>query len=48
MSNAMRALQYSYHEDIVRRRCDLPRILDDRDSRDLSIMVAELAKRSGS
>ncbi len=48
MSNAMRALQYSYHEDIVRRRCNLPRILDDRDSRDLSIMVAELAKRSGS
>ena len=48
MSNAMRALQYSYHEDIVRRRCNLSRILDDRDSRDLSIMVAELAKRSGS
>ena len=48
MSNAMRALQYSYYEDIVRRRCDLPRILDDRDSRDLSIMVAELATRSGS
>jgi len=48
MSNAMRALQYSFRENIVRRRCDLPRLLDDRDSRDLSIMVTELAKRSGS
>lgn len=48
MSDAMRALQYSFHEDVVRRRCSLPRILDDRDSRDLSIMVDELAKRSGS
>ncbi len=48
MSNAMRALQYSFHEDVVRRRCGLPRILDDRDSRELSIMVAELSKRSGS
>ena len=48
MSNAMRALQYSFHEDIVRRRCDLPPVLDDRDSRDLLIMVNELEKRSGS
>jgi hypothetical protein len=48
MSNAMRALQYSFHEDVVRRRCDLPQILDDRDSRELSIMVTELEKRSGS
>ncbi len=48
MSNAIRALQYSFHEDVVRRRCDLPRILDDRDERDLVIMVTELAKRSGS
>ena len=47
MSNAMRALQYSFHENVVRRRCSLPQVLDDRDSRDLSIMVAELAKRSG-
>jgi len=48
MSNAIRALQYSFHEDIVRRRCELPRILDDRDIRDLAIMVTELTKRSGS
>jgi len=47
MSNAMRALQYSFYEDVVRRRCDLPRFIDDRDERDLMIMVTELAKRSG-
>jgi len=48
MSNAMRALQYSFHEDAVRRRCDLPFILDDRENRELLIMVSELAIRSGS
>jgi len=47
MSNAIRALQYSFHEDVVRRRCELPLALDDRDTRDLMIMVTELAKRSG-
>ena len=48
MSNAMRALQYSFHEDDIRRRCDLPFILDDRENRELLIMVSELAIRSGS
>jgi len=48
MSNAMRSLQYSFHEDVVRRRCNLPLILDDRDKRELLIMVSELALRSGS
>ena len=48
MSNAIRALQYAFHEDVVRRRCELPRLLDDRDERDLVIMVSEMAKRSGS
>ena len=47
MSNAIRALQYSFHEDVVRRRCELPRVLDDRDTRDLVLMVTELAERSG-
>ncbi len=32
----------------MRRRCDLPRLLDDRDERDLVIMVSEMARRSGS
>ncbi len=48
MSNAVRALQYSFHEEIVRRRCNLPLILDEQANRDLLIMVTELAKRSGS
>ena len=48
MSNAIRALQYSFHEDVVRRRCELPLVLDNRDNRDLMIMVTELTKRSGS
>ena len=48
MSTAIRALQYAFHEDVVRRRCDLPRLMDDRDERDLVIMVSEMAKRSGS
>jgi len=48
MANALRALLYSYHEDTVRHVCDLPSLLDERESRDLVIMVAELEKRSGS
>ena len=48
MTNAMRALQYSLHEDTVRRRCDLPPLLGERESRELDIMVAELAERAGS
>ena len=44
----MRALQYSFHEDVVRRRCDLTPILDDQEKRELLIMVTELAERSGS
>jgi len=48
MTDAMRALHYSFHEDVVRRRCDLPSIIDDREARDLTLMVTELAKRSGS
>lgn len=47
MSNALRAMLYSYHEDAVRHVCDLPTLLDDRESRDLTIMVIELEKRCG-
>ncbi len=46
MTNALRALLYSFHEDTVRRICDLPSLLDERESRDLVIMVFELEKRS--
>ena len=48
MSNAMRALQYAFHEDVVRRRCELPPLLGEREKRELLIMVSELATRSGS
>lgn len=48
MRNAMRTLLYSYHENTVRHVCDLPSLLDERESRDLLIMVFELEKRSGS
>ena len=47
MSKALRSMLYSYHEDTVRHVCDLPALLDERESRDLMIMVFELEKRSG-
>jgi hypothetical protein len=48
MVSAMRAMQYAFHEDFVRRRCELPPVLDDRESRDLAIMINELSRRAGS
>jgi len=48
MANVIRALTYTYHEDVVRRRCDLPVLLQDKETRDLRTMVAELSERSGS
>ncbi len=48
MTHAMRALLYASHEDVVRRRCNLPLLLDEREHRELRIMVGELAVRSGS
>ena len=50
MVSALRALHYAFHEDDVRSRCELPRFLgarDGRGSRELDIMVRELAARSG-
>ncbi len=47
MTDALRALHYAYHEDFVRRRCELPRNLDQRETRDLVVMVSELARRAG-
>ena len=47
IGNAMRALHYSFHEDVVRRRSNLPPVINDQHSRELRIMVTELAKRSG-
>ena len=48
MSNALRSLQYASHENVTRRCCNLNLLTDDRDERDLMIMVSELEKRSGS
>lgn len=48
MCNALRALQYTSHENSARRCCNLNLLTDDRDERDLMIMVSELEKRSGS
>jgi hypothetical protein len=48
MTSAMRALLYTFHEDRVRRDCDLSSLLDARESRDLQVMVQELKIRSGS
>jgi hypothetical protein len=48
MANAVRTLMYALHEDVTRRQCDLPLLLDDRETRDLVLMVSELEKRAGS
>ena len=47
MTNAIRALHYAFHEDVVRRRCELPTVLDARERRDIDIMANEFAARSG-
>lgn len=47
MTNAIRALHYAFHEDVVRRRCELPPLIDVRERRDIEIMVGEFAARSG-
>ena len=47
MSDALRAMLYTFHEDLARRRCELPRLLNDRATRHLVTMVSQLAERSG-
>ena len=47
MCFALRSILYAFHEDRIRRTCDLPRNLNDRALRDLVMMVAELGERSG-
>ena len=47
MTDAMRALLYAFHEDRVRRQCDLPGLLNDRAAGDLATMVIALADESG-
>ena len=47
MTDAMRALLYAFHEDRVRRQCDLPGLLNDRAAGDLATMITALADDSG-
>jgi hypothetical protein len=47
MADALRAMLYTFHEDLARRRCGLPRLLNDRATRHLVTMVSGLADRSG-
>ena len=47
MTGVMRALMYTSHEDVVRRRGGLPLLLNDAERRDLRTMVTELTERAG-
>ena len=47
LTTALRSLLYPFHEDVVRRRCELPRMLNDRAITDLVMMISELTDRSG-
>jgi len=48
MSDALRAMLYTFHEDLARRRCQLPRLLNDRATRHLVSLVKGLSERAGS
>jgi hypothetical protein len=47
MTDALRALLYAYHEDLARRQCQLPLLLNERAIGDLVMMISELSDRSG-
>ncbi len=47
ITTALRALLYAFHEDTVRQRTGLTRVLDDRGQRDLGTMTTELVERAG-
>lgn len=47
MSGALRSLLYAFHEDRTRRQCKLPLILNERATRELVLMISELADRAG-
>jgi hypothetical protein len=47
MTDVMRALMYTYQENVVRRRCNLPALLEEIELRDLRTMVTEMRQRSG-
>lgn len=47
MVNALRSMLYEFHEDLTRRRTALPLLLNEPSTRDLLLMVQQLAERSG-
>jgi hypothetical protein len=47
MAAALRSLMYPFHEHATRHQCNLPSLLDERQARELMIMVAQLEIRAG-
>ena len=47
MAAALRSLMYPFHEHAARHQCKLPSLLDERQARELMIMVSQLEKRAG-
>lgn len=47
MSSALRSMFFSFHEDGIRKQFSLPALLDERETRDLLIMVSDLVDRAG-
>ena len=47
MADAVRTLMYGFHEDVSRRQGGLPLLLNERETRELVLMVSELEKRAG-
>jgi len=48
ITQALRALFYPFYEEGFRRQVDLPSLLDDPETQDLFVIVAELMMRAGS
>jgi hypothetical protein len=47
MAAALRSLMYPFHEHATRHHCNLPSLLDEREARELTIMVSQLEERAG-
>ena len=47
MSSALRSMFFAFHEDGIRKQFSLASLLDEREMRDLLIMVSDLIDRAG-
>ncbi len=47
MMHSLRSLLYAFHEDLARRVCKLPSILNEHATRQLVLMISDLADRAG-